>query len=70
MFLNPDEGVPALVLFDKEHTHVDFWKCEEDSEILPSLTTVFLQEIERFNNLLNTLSKSLELLVKAINGTE
>jgi len=50
-FLNPDEGVPPPVPFDKENTHYDFWKTEEDSEILPSLTTVFLQEVERFNKL-------------------
>lgn len=70
LFLDPDTGVPPPVPTDREQTHFDFWRTEEDSDILPSLTTVFLQECERFNNLLYSLNSSLKLLVNAINGTE
>ena len=53
--LNKDEGIPVLFKTDK-------------NGLLSSLTTVLLQEINKFNKLLRVMKRSLEDLDKAING--
>ena len=39
-----------------------------ETGLLPSLTTVLIQESQRFNNLLNVMRKSLKDLIDAIQG--
>lgn len=58
--LEPEQGVPQPIKAGREDTHFEFWKTEDDSEILPSLTTVFQQESEKFNALLSLIKKSLQ----------
>ena len=57
--------LPALL--DRANAKKDLFKANEKG-LMDSLSTVLLQEIERFNRLLNVMSASLEELQKAIKG--
>jgi dynein heavy chain len=41
---------------------------ENEQGLIPSLSTVLLQEVDRFNTLLNKMRNTLQLLIKAIQG--
>lgn len=40
----------------------------EDEKILPSMSNFLLQEVDKFNNFLNVIRRTLEMLEKAIKG--
>lgn len=52
---------------DMEVGHADLFDTQ-DTELLPSLTTVLIQESTRFNDLIDVLRKSLQDLIAAIQG--
>jgi dynein heavy chain len=58
-------GVPAII--DKEEHAKDIFK-PNNKGLLHCLSTVLLQEIERYNKLLNKMNSSLALLLKAVKG--
>jgi dynein heavy chain len=40
----------------------------DDTKILPSMSNFLLQEVDKFNNFLSVIRKTLEMLEKAIKG--
>ena len=58
------EQIPANL--DRSEGLKDLFKTHNG--LLPSLTTVLVQEMEKFNRLLNVMRKSLDDLVQAIGG--
>lgn len=65
--LNSDELNLSLInLNDLRGEH----KIENERGLIPPLSTVLLQEVERFNNLLTVITESIERLIEAINGTK
>ena len=63
---NPDVGIPNVMRLDEIK---DELMIENSRGLKPSMTTVLLQEIERFNTLLMVIQDSLDKLVAAISGT-
>lgn len=61
------EGLPALL--DKEETAKELWVINAQG-VIPSLSTVLVEEMTRFNILLTTMRSSLENLDEAINGLQ
>lgn len=59
------EQTPELML--KEDGNKDLFVMD-DKELIPSLSTVLLQEIQKFNTLLSTITRTLTDLGKAIDG--
>lgn len=73
--LTPDEIVIEKAKFFTENIPADLDRNEgmkdlfkTTNNLLPSLTTVLLQEMEKFNRLLKVMRKSLDDLVQAIGG--
>ena len=64
--MNPEEGVPSVINLD--NIHASLMELDERG-LKPPLTTVLLQEADRFNNLISIIVDSLEKLVSAIKGT-
>ena len=63
---NPEVGIPNIIRLEEIKEELMF---EDERKLKPSMTTVLLQEIERFNSLLLVIQDSLEKLVSAISGT-
>ena len=59
------KGLPAIL--EKAHGKKDMFKQDKQG-LIPSLSTVLLQEVSRFNRLLSVMRTSLVLLKKAIKG--
>ncbi len=59
------KGLPALI--DRAQGKKDLFKQDKQG-LIPSLSTVLLQEVQRFNKLLTVMRSSLILLKKAIRG--
>lgn len=59
------KGLPALL--DKSLGKKELFKQDKQG-LIPSLSTVLLQEVSRFNRLLSVMRNSLVLLKKAIKG--
>jgi dynein heavy chain len=59
------KGLPALL--EKANAKKDTFKADK-SGLISSLSTVLLQEMQRFNRLLTVMRSSLVLLKKAIKG--
>ena len=59
------KGLPALL--DKSLGKKEMFKTDKQG-LIPSLSTVLLQEVSRFNRLLQVMRSSLILLKKAIRG--
>lgn len=73
--LTPDEIVVEKAKFFTENIPADLDRAEglkdlfkTTNNLLPSLTTVLVQEMEKFNRLLKVMRKSLDDLVQAIGG--
>eukprot|EP01006_Ploeotia_vitrea_P030605 TRINITY_DN62980_c0_g2_i1.p1 TRINITY_DN62980_c0_g2~~TRINITY_DN62980_c0_g2_i1.p1 ORF type:complete len:978 (-),score=124.16 TRINITY_DN62980_c0_g2_i1:124-2967(-) len=73
---SPDEEVQDMAhgllgqvppLISNENAHPSIFKVTKQG-IMKSLSTVLVQEVERFNKLLRVVRKSLDDLIKAING--
>ena len=59
------KGLPGLI--DRLQGKKDMFKADKQG-LIPSLSTVLLQEIARFNRLLTRMRTSLIMLKKAIKG--
>jgi dynein heavy chain len=46
-------------LLSKEESNKELWIINPEKNLIPSLSTVLLQELERFNILLATMGKTL-----------
>lgn len=65
-FLDAESGVPDIISLLEIHASLII---EDENGLKPSLTTVLLQEVDRFNILLRIVRESLANLKKAIIGT-
>ena len=65
-FLDLETGVPEEISLAEMASSL---MVEDENGLKPSLTTVLIQEVERFNTLLRIARNSLEKLEMAINGT-
>jgi dynein heavy chain len=65
-FLDPESGVPEIISLLEIYSGLI---VEDENGLKPSLTTVLLQEVDRFNILLRVVRESLASLKKAIIGT-
>jgi dynein heavy chain, axonemal len=65
--LDAETGIPALIKL--EEIHESHTILDAVRKLRPSLSTVMLQEVDRFNKLLVIIVDSLEKLAQAVNGT-
>lgn len=65
--MNQDTGVPELIVLDEINPNL---LVEDEKGLKPSLTTVLLQEVDRYNILLKVAKESLIKLKNAILGTD
>lgn len=63
--INLEKNVPPLI--DKNDHHKEIFKINSKG-LLHCLSTVLLQEIEKYNKLLSKMNISLSLLMKALKG--
>merc|ERR1719313_165862 len=61
------ETLAACIITDRSEGHKELF-VQNNQGLLPSLTTVLIQEIEKFSRLLKVMDKSLKDLDDAING--
>lgn len=65
-FLNAENGLPDNI--DSSKGHKELFMVQENG-LIPSLSTVLFQEIDRFNKLIDRIRESLKQLSSAIQGT-
>lgn len=66
-YLDDETGIPGLIKL--EEIHESHTILDAIRKLRPSLSTVMLQEVERFNKLIAVIVDSLEKLSQAIEGT-